>query len=146
MIIPKIPKNQAQPACPVKAINPATPIATATPDQPLRFTLFPFLSILSYLQITKGLVDFKSIGSLNYTSQSVSDKRKTHEDASCVSSCFAPQSRGTAFNKKTPLFFFEEVGVFPNSANAELLLKAYIPRQSPNFKTASSVRSNLTKW
>lgn len=66
MIIPKIPKNQAQPACPVKAINPAIPIATATPDQPLRFTLFAFLFILTNLQISKWLGDLKSPCSKNY--------------------------------------------------------------------------------
>lgn len=43
MIIPRIPKNIAQPVCPVNAINPATPIATATPDQPAKFGLCAFL-------------------------------------------------------------------------------------------------------
>ncbi len=81
MIIPKIPKNQAQPVFPVKAIKPATPIATATPDQPLRFTSFPFLCMLSYLQITKGPVNFKSIGSSNSTSFKVENEIHTHEDA-----------------------------------------------------------------
>ena len=84
---------------------------------------------------------YLKILSKNYTPQSISDKGKTHEGA------VAPTradfvSRGTAFNKKTPLFFFEEVGVFPNSANAELLLKAYI---MPNSCGELQVLSNLTE-
>jgi len=61
----------------------------------------------------------------NYAFQSVSDKSKTHEEVCGLHSCLTSLGLGTAFNKKTPLFFFEEVGVFPNSLR-ELLLKAYI--------------------
>lgn len=121
MIIPKIPKNQAQPACPVKAINPATPIATATPDQPLRFTLFPFLFILSYLQITKGLVDFKSIGSLNYATHTDENENLTHEDTFGVSSCLTSFGLSTLVYKKnalaSPTLFFRDA-FFPNSLSA----------------------------
>jgi len=65
----------------------------------------------------------------NYTFQSVSDKSKTHEGV--VTPTRADfVSLGTAFNKKTPLFFFEEVGVFPNLSKDKLLLKADIMSNS----------------
>ena len=60
----------------------------------------------------------------NYAFQSVSDKRKTHEDTLGVTRADFV-GRRTAFNEKTPLFSFGEVGVFPNFPNEKLLLKAY---------------------
>ena len=121
MIIPRIPKNIAQPVCPVKAINPATPIATATPDQPLKFACCPLLFILTNLQISKGLGDFKSLGSKNYATLTDENENLTHEDFLKVSSCLTSFGLSTQIYKKnalaSPTFLVKDT-FFPNSLSA----------------------------
>ena len=51
----------------------------------------------------------------NYTTHTDENENLTHEDALSVSSCLTSFGLATLVYKKTPLFFFEEVGVFPNS-------------------------------
>ena len=130
MIIPRIPKNIAQPVCPVKAINPATPTATATPDHPLKFACCPLLFILTNLQISKWLGGFKSLGSKNYTTHTDGNEISTHEETfsftrASLRSVGKHRFTGNLF-WFTPTSFLEDIN-FPNSLSANFC-KPPIPK------------------
>src|SRR3989344_7369695 len=97
MIIPRIPKNIAQ---------------------PLKFACCPLLFILTNLQISKGLGDFKSLGSKNYATLTDENENLTHEDFLKVSSCLTSFGLSTQIYKKNdlalPTFLVKDT-FFPNS-------------------------------
>ena len=76
--------------------------------------------------------------SKNYATHTDWNENLTHE---VVVTPLVPSLRSglsTPIYKKTPLFFFEEVGVFPNSLSANFCKLSIMP----NFYFGSSARRN----
>jgi hypothetical protein len=123
-----------QAVCFEAIIKKATNTETAEADNP------PILKLIFITSKSNERArDFISFAFLkNYTTLTDENENLTHEVAVAPLVPSLRSGRQTQIYKKTPLFFFEEVGVFPNSLSANFC-KSLIQQ---NFSFALQSRVN----